>query len=362
MPSSWKPRRRSACSTPSANPVSTRLLAAPQPAQPWQLDAWLTLLCAAHPASPLHAGLAALEHAAPPTRILAASRALLERRLAPRRSRLRSSIPTTSRDRAERAGSNTPRIAFVTFGSADYPPLLAQSPTRRSALWVAATPRCCSLPQLAIVGSRNPDGRRPRTARAVRAHLARARPDDHQRARDRHRRRKPPRRARGWRGTVAVLGGGLDVDLSARARAARRSDRAARRARLRIPARHAGAASTTFRSATASSRAVARHARRRSGAAQRLADHGRLAAEQRPRGVRDSGVDPQPARARLSSADPPGREARRGGRRHFRRAAPLLARWRRAASRCTGSAKRARDEPRQRKMPPRYWTKPMKSC
>jgi DNA processing protein len=62
---------------------------------------------------------------------------------------------------------------FVPFGSEDYPPLLAEVSDAPVGLFVRGDPAVLSLPQLAIVGSRNPTGGGRDTAGSFAAHLAR---------------------------------------------------------------------------------------------------------------------------------------------------------------------------------------------
>jgi DNA processing protein len=66
-----------------------------------------------------------------------------------------------------------PARQIVTWGSADYPPLLSRIPDAPLVLFVAGNPRVLSLPQLAIVGSRNPTALGRDTATQFAAHLAR---------------------------------------------------------------------------------------------------------------------------------------------------------------------------------------------
>ncbi|MDQ1346327.1 MAG: processing protein, partial [Pseudomonadota bacterium] len=73
------------------------------------------------------------------------------------------------RDEAWLAG---PGRSLVTWGSADYPPLLAAIPDAPLVLFVAGTTAALSLPQLAIVGSRNPTQLGRETAEQFARHLA----------------------------------------------------------------------------------------------------------------------------------------------------------------------------------------------
>jgi DNA processing protein len=62
---------------------------------------------------------------------------------------------------------------FVTWGSDAYPPLLAQVSDAPVALYVRGNPDVLSLPQLAIVGARNPSHAGRENAHEFAAHLAR---------------------------------------------------------------------------------------------------------------------------------------------------------------------------------------------
>jgi DNA processing protein len=76
-----------------------------------------------------------------------------------------------ARDEAWLAG---PSCRLVTWGSADYPPLLATIPDPPLVLFVEGDPGVLSLPQLAVVGSRNPTALGRDTAEQFAAHLAAA--------------------------------------------------------------------------------------------------------------------------------------------------------------------------------------------
>jgi DNA processing protein len=67
-----------------------------------------------------------------------------------------------------------PAHHFIPFGSARYPALLTQLPDAPAALLVRGNPDLLSLPQLAIVGSRNPTRAGHDNARQFAAHLARS--------------------------------------------------------------------------------------------------------------------------------------------------------------------------------------------
>ena len=66
------------------------------------------------------------------------------------------------------------RHCLVTWGAADYPPLLAAIPDAPLVLFVDGDPGALSLPQLAIVGSRNPTALGRDTASQFAQHLAAA--------------------------------------------------------------------------------------------------------------------------------------------------------------------------------------------
>jgi DNA processing protein len=74
-----------------------------------------------------------------------------------------------ARDEAWLGGA---RRRLVTWGSADYPPLLAAIPDAPLVLFVEGDADALSLPQLAIVGSRNPTALGSDTARQFAGHLA----------------------------------------------------------------------------------------------------------------------------------------------------------------------------------------------
>jgi DNA processing protein len=76
-----------------------------------------------------------------------------------------------ARDEAWLAG---PSRRLVTWGGADYPPLLAAIPDPPLVLFVEGTAAALSLPQLAVVGSRNPTALGRDTAEQFAAHLAAA--------------------------------------------------------------------------------------------------------------------------------------------------------------------------------------------
>ena len=115
--------------------------------------------------------------------------AAIEALLQPRRRR-RS--PRTS------AGSQRPRTMRSSPGArAGYPPLLAPIPDAPLVLFVEGDAWRSRLPQLAIVGSRNPTPIGRDTATQFARHLAHGRARDHERTGARHRRRGASRRTRG---------------------------------------------------------------------------------------------------------------------------------------------------------------------
>ena len=232
---------------------------------------------------------------------------------------------------------------FIPLDSASYPPLLAEVSDAPIGLFVRGDPAALSLPQLAIVGSRNPTAGGRDNATSFAAHLARSGlaitsglaigidAAAHQGA----------LAADGI--TVAVCGTGLDIDYPAanRALAEAIEQRGALVSEfpLGMPALQANfPRRNRIISGLALGTLVVEAAR-----AQRLADHCPACRRARARGVRHSRFDPQPARARLSSADQARREARGNRRRHFRGAARARRRAGAcAASRCSGSAKLGR--------------------
>ena len=210
-----------------------------------------------------------------------------------------------ARDEAWLAGPNR---RLVTWGSADYPPLLAATADAPLVLFVEGTAATLSLPQLAIVGSRNPT-RSAATPPAVRPHLAGAGlaitsglalgidAAAHRGA-----------LAAGGR-TVAVLRRGPRHRVPARARGARAgsSPRAARWSPSSPPARRPLAELSAAQ--PPHQRPGHRHAGGRGRLQQRFADHGAPRHRAGTRGLRDPGLDTQPDGTRLPPPDPPGREA-----------------------------------------------------
>jgi DNA processing protein len=82
--------------------------------------------------------------------------------------------PDPARNAADLAWlAGGPDRQLVTWGDGAYPPLLAQIPDAPLVLYVHGSVEALSLPQLAIVGSRNPTSFGRDTARQFAAHLAR---------------------------------------------------------------------------------------------------------------------------------------------------------------------------------------------
>lgn len=137
------------------------------------LKSWLAL---AH-APGLHAGQIAefLAQGHAPTALLSASPAtcaalgLNEQSI---RALHRPDVARIAADVAWLEGG--PRRQVVTWGAPDYPPLLALIADAPLVLYVEGEAAALSLPQLAIVGSRNPTALGRDTARGFGAHLAQA--------------------------------------------------------------------------------------------------------------------------------------------------------------------------------------------
>jgi len=137
------------------------------------LKSWLALAQAPE----LHAGHIAgfLEQGRSPTELLAVSPATCAA-LGVREAALASlHRPDPERIDADIAWlEGRPHRRVVAWGSPDYPPLLALIPDAPLVLYVEGDPAALSLPQLAIVGSRNPTSLGRDTARQFGMHLARA--------------------------------------------------------------------------------------------------------------------------------------------------------------------------------------------
>ena len=162
-----------------------------------------------------------------------------------------------------------------------------------------------------------PDAARRSTTRA---HFARApepgRPDRRLGPGARHRRRRPRRRrspAPAARSRWSAPGSTASTRrATARWRTGSPSEGLMRQ---RVRARHAAAGGELPAAQPHHRRPGARHAGGRGGAAVGLADHGAPGRRGRARGVRDSGLDPLAAVARLPRADQAGRQAGRHARR-----------------------------------------------
>jgi len=175
------------------------------------LEAWLTLLQAAQQIQ-TRPWLDALKRCGSVEALLAEAPRVLEGRDGAAEALAKIAAPDRAAlDRWQRWLSSASR-ALITFGSRDYPPRLAELPDAPLALWVEGRERTLlAAPQLAIVGSRSPTADGRQTAEQFARYLAQrgltitsglATGIDgasHRGAVD----------ALG--GTVAVLGGGLDV-------------------------------------------------------------------------------------------------------------------------------------------------------
>ena len=188
---------------------------------------------------------------------------------------------------------------LLAFGSPGYPAMLARIRRAPAALYVLGDPAVLDDPQLAIVGSRKPTpaGRQnahdfaeafARVGLTVTSGLALGIDGaSHEGALD------------GGGPTVAVCGNGLDIvyPREHRALAARIRERGALVSEFAPGTEPLGEHFPPAQSHP--ERPRPRHARRRSGVAQRLAQHRELRARAGPRGVRDPGLHPQSRRARL---------------------------------------------------------------
>ena len=211
---------------------------------------------------------------------------------------------------------------IVGYGTPSYPRCSRRSPTRRSCSSCEGDAGA-ARPAAARDGRRpQPDRDRPRHGAPVRRAPRARRARDHERARARHRRGEPSGRARG-RGSHD-RGAGLRPRPRSipREHAALAREIAAARARSsrEFPTGVRHRCRSTFRGATASSAGSSLGTLVVEAAlAERLADHRPARRRAGSRGVRHPRLDPQPAVARLSPADPPGRKARRERGRHIRR-------------------------------------------
>jgi DNA processing protein len=175
------------------------------------LDAWLTLLQAARQVS-THAWLTALKACGSAEALVAEAPRLLSEHDVGADALAKLESPDASTIDRWRQWLERSDCALITFGSREYPPRLAEIPDAPLALWVEGRERALlAAPQLAIVGSRSPttDGRQ--TAEQFARYLAQrgltitsglATGIDgasHRGA------------VAELGGTVAVLGGGLDV-------------------------------------------------------------------------------------------------------------------------------------------------------
>ena len=278
------------------------------------LKSWLAL---AH-APGLHAGQIAeflAQGHAPPNCLRRRRQRALRSELAKRRSprciaRIRHASTRTSR--GSRAGRNG---SLVAWGSPDYPPLLALIPDAPLVLYVEGDPAALSLPQLAIVGSRNPTALGRDTARQFGIASRAGRAGHHERPRARHRRRSASGRARCRRPDDCGGGPRARRDLPARKRRARATHRrAARRAGDRPARRHAPAQAEFPPPQQDPERPGGRNPRGRGRTAERLADHGPARRRTRSRSLCHARLDPQRAGPRLPQTAAPGREAGRNGR------------------------------------------------
>src|SRR5690349_16854013 len=136
-----------------------------------ELETWLTLTRAPGIHAGVlrrllerHASISALMHASPlALRASGASVALIEYLAAPNAERLQ----------AELRWLEQPFHHFVAISSSHYPPLLAQLSDAPIGLFVHGNPELLSLPQLAIVGSRNPSASGRDNAREFASQLTR---------------------------------------------------------------------------------------------------------------------------------------------------------------------------------------------
>ena len=136
-----------------------------------ELKAWLMLMRvpgvhagALRPLLEQHASVTALVRASPATlQASGASASMINALCAPNAALLQQDLRWLDH----------PSHHFVPIGSANYPALLADLPDAPVGLFVHGDPDVLSLPQLAIVGSRNPTAAGSDNARQFAAHLAR---------------------------------------------------------------------------------------------------------------------------------------------------------------------------------------------
>jgi len=125
------------------------------------IDAWLTLLQAAQQVT-TDFWLEALKRCGSAETLIAEAPRLLKGRDFGADARAKLEAPDKAKIDRWRAWLAGPDRALITFGSREYPKLLAEIPDAPLALWVEGRAReLLAAPQLAIVGSRSPtaDGR-----------------------------------------------------------------------------------------------------------------------------------------------------------------------------------------------------------
>ena len=214
------------------------------------------------------------------------------------------------------------------------PPLLARYPDAPLVLFVDGAVDALSLPQLAIVGSRNPTQLGRETAEQFARHLAGGRLHHHERTRARHRRGQSPRCAAGAvAGRSRCSAAGLDTVYPPSTTQPWHEAIAAHGALVSDPAVGTPPLKQHFprRNRIISGLSVGTlvvEAAIQSGSLITA----RLAAEQGREVFAIPGLDPQPAGARLPPPDPAGRKAGRNRGRHIRRAGRPAARPARRSS------------------------------
>ena len=275
------------------------------------VDPWLRLLDAAQASR--RGWLALLKRYGEAAGVLELAEAALARAGIDESSRARLRANDAERLEPARRWLAAAGHRLVGWGTPDYPPLLAELDDAPLALWVAGDSlELLAAPQLAIVGSRHPTRGGVDTAESFAKYLSERGVTitsglatgidaaSHRGA------------LRGCAGTVAVQGCGLDRIYPRRQRRSGPRDRGEGPAGVRAHAGHTAASTALPAAQPHHCRALARHARRRGHAAQRLVDHRTTRGRVRTRGVRRSGLDSQPTRPRLPSAAAPRRDARRG--------------------------------------------------